>query len=357
MAKMTSRQRMLAAIRHEPVDRVPVAPWHLGRIAWDSPLGAELVARCDPWIECGLGGDPFLGSGVMIERGEAGADSWRVIHAGRRDLRGVFTTTAQTTAATEYPCKTLEDIEALLAIPYSEPPLNLSHWRTTEARLGEDGLVCVGVGTALCYPNDYLGTEYCSLLWASDPEVIRRIVATAAERVYAYIERACHAGVQVFRLVGGEYATQLMGRRAWEELVVPYDKPLIELIQCYGGIAHYHNHGNMQHFIDDIGALGVDVATLYTLVFALGAALAGLAGAMVGAIQSVQVGMGEPVLILAFVVIVIGGIGSIKGALVGAILVGVVDTMGRFLLPQAFGLVMNASQAGLVGGAIASMLI
>lgn len=106
-----------------------------------------------------------------------------------------------------------------------------------------------------------------------------------------------------------------------------------------------------------IGALGVDVATLYTLVFALGAALAGLAGAMVGALQSVQVGMGEPVLILAFVVIVIGGIGSIKGALVGAILVGVTDTLGRFLLPQAFGLFLPPSQAGLVGAAIASMLI
>ena len=64
-----------------------------------------------------------------------------------------------------------------------------------------------------------------------------------------------------------------------------------------------------------IAALGVDIRTLYTVVFALGAALAGLAGALVGAIQSVQVGMGEPVLILAFVVIVIGGIGSIKGAL------------------------------------------
>jgi branched-chain amino acid transport system permease protein len=78
-----------------------------------------------------------------------------------------------------------------------------------------------------------------------------------------------------------------------------------------------------------IGALGVDIRSLYTLVFALGAALAGLAGALVGALQSVQVGMGEPVLILAFVVIVIGGIGSIKGALLGAILVGVVDTLGR----------------------------
>lgn len=106
-----------------------------------------------------------------------------------------------------------------------------------------------------------------------------------------------------------------------------------------------------------IAALGVDVATLYTLVFALGAALAGLAGAMVGAIQSVQVGMGEPVLILAFVVIVIGGIGSIRGALIGAVLVGVTDTMGRFLLPQALTLFLPPSQAALIGGAVASMLI
>jgi branched-chain amino acid transport system permease protein len=106
-----------------------------------------------------------------------------------------------------------------------------------------------------------------------------------------------------------------------------------------------------------IAALGVDIRTLYTVVFALGAALAGLAGALVGALQSVQVGMGEPVLILAFVVIVIGGIGSIKGALLGAVLVGVVDTMGRFLLPKALALAMPAAQAGLIGGALASMLI
>lgn len=106
-----------------------------------------------------------------------------------------------------------------------------------------------------------------------------------------------------------------------------------------------------------IGALGVDIRTLYTVVFALGAALAGLAGAMVGALQSVQVGMGEPVLILAFVVIVIGGIGSIKGALFGALLVGVTDTMGRFLLPQLLALFVPPAQAGMIGGAVASMLI
>ena len=77
-----------------------------------------------------------------------------------------------------------------------------------------------------------------------------------------------------------------------------------------------------------ISALGVDISKLYTVVFALGAALAGLSGAMIGAIQSVEVGMGEPILILAFVVIVIGGIGSIKGAFIGSILVGVTDTLG-----------------------------
>ncbi|TZG32157.1 branched-chain amino acid ABC transporter permease [Agrobacterium sp. B1(2019)] len=106
-----------------------------------------------------------------------------------------------------------------------------------------------------------------------------------------------------------------------------------------------------------IGALGVDIRTLYTLVFALGSALAGLAGALVGALQSVQVGMGEPVLILAFVVIVIGGIGSIKGALLGALLVGITDTLGRLLLPQLLSLFVDPSQAGMIGGAAASMLI
>ncbi len=106
-----------------------------------------------------------------------------------------------------------------------------------------------------------------------------------------------------------------------------------------------------------IAALGVDIDRLYTIVFALGAALAGLAGALVGTIQSVQVGMGEPVLILAFVVIVIGGIGSIRGALAGALLVGLTDTLGKVFLPVAFAAVMDPADANAVGSALASMLI
>jgi branched-chain amino acid transport system permease protein len=104
-----------------------------------------------------------------------------------------------------------------------------------------------------------------------------------------------------------------------------------------------------------IAALGVDISKLYTLVFALGAALAGLAGALVGAIQSVQVGMGEPVLILAFVVIVIGGIGSIRGAFIGALLVGLTDTLGGILLPELFKLFMEPGAATQTGSALAAM--
>lgn len=106
-----------------------------------------------------------------------------------------------------------------------------------------------------------------------------------------------------------------------------------------------------------IAALGIDISKLYTIVFALGASLAGLAGALVGAIQSVEVGMGEPVLILAFVVIVIGGIGSIKGAMVGSILVGLTDTLGGVFLPQILQLFTDISTANNVGSSIASMAI
>lgn len=106
-----------------------------------------------------------------------------------------------------------------------------------------------------------------------------------------------------------------------------------------------------------IAALGVDISRLYTVVFALGAALAGFAGALVGAIQSVEVGMGDPVLIMAFVVVVIGGIGSIKGAFIGAILVGLTDRLGGIFLPEGFKLFMEPGAATQTGSALASMAI
>ena len=104
-------------------------------------------------------------------------------------------------------------------------------------------------------------------------------------------------------------------------------------------------------------AMGVNIKLLFTLVFGAGAALCALAGAMLAPLLAVQVGMGENILILAFVVIVIGGIGSIRGALVGALLVGMVDTIGRAFLPILFGLFFQPRVASAAGPAIASVSI
>ena len=104
-------------------------------------------------------------------------------------------------------------------------------------------------------------------------------------------------------------------------------------------------------------AMGVDIKRLFTMVFGFGCALCAVAGAMLGPIFAVQVGMGDNILILAFVVIVIGGIGSIRGALIGSVLVGLVDTFGRAFLPALLRELLPPQFASAMGTALASILI
>ena len=106
-----------------------------------------------------------------------------------------------------------------------------------------------------------------------------------------------------------------------------------------------------------VQALGVNIALLYTLVFGLGAVLAALAGVIAGPIYAVEVGMGEGILIITFVVIVIGGIGSIRGALVAAILVGLVDSLGRAFLPTLLRVVLDPARADGIGASLSAMSV
>ena len=106
-----------------------------------------------------------------------------------------------------------------------------------------------------------------------------------------------------------------------------------------------------------IGALGIDIDRLFTLVFGLGAVLAGLAGLMAAPILTVQIGMGDNVLIVALVVIVIGGIGSIKGAFAAAMVIGLIDTLGRAYLPEFLRQFLSNSAAATAAPAISSMLV
>jgi len=104
-------------------------------------------------------------------------------------------------------------------------------------------------------------------------------------------------------------------------------------------------------------ALGINIKILFRLIFATGACLAGVAGMMLGPLTSVQPGMGEPLLILSLVVIIIGGIGSVRGAFIAAIIVGLVDTLGRVFLPSILRLFFEQATADGAGPALASMLV
>ena len=105
-----------------------------------------------------------------------------------------------------------------------------------------------------------------------------------------------------------------------------------------------------------VSALGINIQRLFMIVFGFGTMLAGFAGIMIAPIISVEPGMGDNILILALVVIVIGGIGSIRGAFIAALLIGLVDTLGRSFSIDILRLMMGPSPARMVGPAIASML-
>ncbi len=255
---MTSRQRMLCALRHDQPDRVPVAPWGLGRLKRGDAVAEEMIARTDPWLEMGAGVNIFGGAGYPADSTRDGDVVTTCVHVPGRDLVATRTTTRQTTAATEYLCKALDDIDALLGLPYVRPSIDIEAWKAHKAQVGEDGLAVLGVPTGLCFPNQVLGTEYCSYLWATQPEVIRHMVEIAADRLYRILEEATARGVDCIRLYGGEYATELMGPAAWDELVVPCDQPLTAMLHAQGAIVHYHNHGRMQRWLEKIADLGVD---------------------------------------------------------------------------------------------------
>ena len=106
-----------------------------------------------------------------------------------------------------------------------------------------------------------------------------------------------------------------------------------------------------------VGALGINIEMLFSLVFALGAMLAGLAGMLIAPITEASIGMGNSIIITAFVVIIVGGIGSMKGAFIAALLIGLIDTLGRAFLDDIFKLIMSSDAAENSAPAISAMLI
>jgi uroporphyrinogen-III decarboxylase len=256
--RMTSRQRLLTALRGGTPDRVPVAPFELGRVDPDSAVGRELIARTDPFITVGGGGDPFLGRKVPCTTCQDGEYTTTVFHTPAGDLVLRHRRTAVTAATVEFPCQDAADVEKLLSLPYEPPRIDLTAYRAWRERVGEEALVMVGIGNAVCFPATMLAPEQFSLLWADAPEAMARMTGIASQRLNDYVERLCQAGVDAFRIVGGEYVTCQLGPRSFEALIRPFDTTLCQVMRRHGAVVYYHNHGPIMRWLELIAELGVD---------------------------------------------------------------------------------------------------
>jgi hypothetical protein len=262
-AAVTSRERVLCAFHRGTPDRIPVSPQHFGRIPPNSDLAAQLVRETDIMLYAGWACDCFVGSALPRETETSGQATRTVYHTPRGDLTRVVTRTPVTSACTEFPCKNADDVLKLLATPY-EPPTEeavqeaLRHFFQRKDWLGDEGVVLFELPDAVCFPADWLSPQDFCLLWADAPDLMEEMVRVGNERLLAFVERVLKAGVDVFRIVGGEYVSTQLGPVAYDRLVRRYDKELVALMHDYGAIAYFHNHGAIMRYLEAIVDIGVD---------------------------------------------------------------------------------------------------
>jgi len=255
---MTSRERLLAAMRFDRVDRVPVAPFGLGKLAGDSPMAAELIAKVDPFIQSGVPGDIIYGTNCQHDVRTQGDVTTVITKTPLGDLTQRTQVTPITSARIEFAVKTLADVEKYFSIEYVAPEVDASAFHKRKAEIGEQGLVLAGALDAVVLPADLLSPETFSLWWADYPDLMLKLTNLFAARLNDWTDRLCKAGVDAFRIVGGEYASVQLGPVGFDALVVEQDKELIDIIHRHGGIAYYHNHGPVMRFLTRFREIGMD---------------------------------------------------------------------------------------------------
>ena len=255
---MSSRQRLLTALRGGTPDRVPVAPFGLGNLEPDSAMANRLIAVTDPFITTGGGGDPFMGINVPATVTQDGDTTITVYHTPAGDLVRRHRRTEVTSATVEFPCKDAGDVEKLLSLAHEPATPDVAEYLRWRQRVGDEALVMVGVGNAVCFPATMLSPQDFCLLWADAPELIAHMSQIASQRLNAFVDLLCNSGVDAFRIVGGEYVTCQLGPKAFESLIVPFDSELCGIMRHYNAIAYYHNHGPIMDWLEPIADLGID---------------------------------------------------------------------------------------------------
>ncbi len=255
---MTSRERILAAMRLETPDRAPVTPFGLGKLDPEASFTREFIRKTDPILTAGGAGDAFLGRGAEVASVRDGDVTVTTIRTPKGDLTRKVRRTAITSATVKFPFETLDDVERFLSIPYTPPAADASAFHALKARAGEEALVMVGIADAVCLPASWFSPEGFCLAWADAPDLVARLTAVAADRTNAHVEALCRAGVDAFRVIGGEYASVQLGPKGFDALVTPFDTELVAVMHRYDAIAYYHNHGPVTQFLGRFAGLGID---------------------------------------------------------------------------------------------------
>lgn len=256
---MTSRERILCALELGTPDRVPVTPWGFGHVPEDSEIGQRLLHECDPFIGAHVaGGDWFLGTAVKTRTEERDGRTYSVIEAPEGDLYSRRQQTDITSATMEFYCKASEDVHNLLSVPYEPPKVDATPFIERKDQIGEEGIVGVGMTNPGGIAARFLSPEDYSLMWLDDRETFMELVEVAAERCYHWVEECCLRGVDCFRIIGGEFASTQLGPEGFRETMLRFDRPLVEIMHEHGALAHYHNHGPMDRFLEMIADIGVD---------------------------------------------------------------------------------------------------
>jgi len=255
---LTSRERLLCAMRLGTPDRIPVAPFGIGQINSESSVGQELIACTDILYDVYCGGNPFLGAAAETTACTEGNKTITTIETPQGPLRSVLQHTSVTAAYTEFPCKSFTDAEKVLSIPYEPPQADLTNYHHWREKIGEQGLVPVSIPDGICWAAELFSPQDFCLMWLEARDLMIELTELATERLCPFYRQLCAAGVEVFRIIGGEYASVQLGPEAFQRLIVEPDRRLVDVIHQYDRIAYFHNHGPITRYYDQFLEIGID---------------------------------------------------------------------------------------------------
>ncbi len=223
-----------------------------------------LLTRTDVTMSVGgLGDAEIFGGQYWLDHSEVtqdGDESVTRVETPQGELTTRQVRTREASWVAEHYCKVPEDVEKLLSVPYDPPSFEVTAYCAWEERVGDEGLVALGIPSAFRFCLGFFGSQALYLAIADQPDLVERLVATMNERLALYVETCCEKGVRSFWMGGSEHCGPgVVHPRVFRRMITPHDARIVAIIHDCGGIVNYHTHGKLRDILDEIVEIGVDV--------------------------------------------------------------------------------------------------